>query len=357
MSDKFTVRSRIREYTVEFTDHLKALEKCAGEGAFLVLDEKVGELYGGKMKEFFAPEKILMVHADEESKTLRGCQGLIKELIERGIRRNNKLVAVGGGVIEDIAGFMSTVIFRGIEWVFIPTTLLAQADSCIGSKSSINLGRYKNMLGSFYPPSNVYIDVEFLKTLPESEIKSGIGEVLHFYLIAGEEELAGRMMSEYDAILADPGKMKDYILPSLLIKKSVIEVDELDKNERNIFNYGHTFGHAIETVTSYGINHGQAVTMGMDMANYISMKKGYIKEEVFDRLHGILARNMPDFALSEESSDGYFKALSKDKKNVGADLGCILTKGPGKMFKELVPMNRVFKDDIFEYFGRRTPDR
>ena len=353
MSDRFIVKSRLRDYEVEFVDDfVAAINRQRRDDAFLISDERINELYPEMVKKPFADDCIIALQASEDSKTMMGCEGLIKELVKKNIRKNSVIFALGGGVIEDIAGFISTILFRGIDWVFCPTTLLAQVDSCIGSKSSINLGGYKNLVGSFYPPSLVIIDVKFLKTLPIEELKSGIGEILHFYLIAGKEKLAQKLMEDYERLLSFPQTLKDYILPSLKIKKSIVEIDELDKDQRNLFNYGHTFGHAIEAVTSYGINHGQAVTMGMDVANYLSLRLGHIDEKTFKYMHGILEKNMPSFKVWEQNSAEYFKALSKDKKNLGNNLGCILTRGPGSMFKIQLPFDGKLKSDIISYFNR-----
>jgi 3-dehydroquinate synthase len=353
MSNGFSVKSRIRDYRVEFVDDFaRDVWSKRGEGDFLIIDEKIKSLYGEKLEDLFDRENILTIEANEENKTLTKCEEIIEYLIGRNIRKKSAIFAIGGGVIQDISSFVSMVLFRGIEWYFYPTTLLAQSDSCIGSKSSINFGKYKNLLGSFYPPAHIGIDMGFLTTLPEDEIRSGMGEILHFYLIAGKEDLAKKMMNEYDDNVKDPGAMEEYILQSLMVKKSLIEEDEFDKGKRNIFNYGHTFGHAIESVTSYAINHGQAVTMGMDMANYISNRLGHIDDRTFDRMHAILKKNMPDFKLSYGNISDYFKALSKDKKNEGANVGCILTKGPGHMFKEQLPMDEEFKNNITSYFDR-----
>lgn len=358
MSDKFTVRSRLSDYEVDFVDDFRnAIDDSAKDNAFLIVDKKIDELYSKDINKIFRKDHIISIQSTEDSKTLEKCDSIIKELVEKNIRKNSVLFAVGGGVIEDIAGFISTILFRGIDWIFCPTTLLAQADSCIGSKSSINLGQYKNLLGSFYPPVRIIINPEFLKTLPQEEIRSGIGEMLHFYLIAGKTDLALELTTNYDELLEAPKKFKKFILTSLKIKKSVIEIDELDKGKRNIFNYGHTFGHALETVSSYDINHGQAVTMGMDIANYVSMRLGYIQEETFEYMHGILSGNLPAFRLLPKQNEAYFTALSKDKKNSKNNLGCILTRGPGSMFKVQLPFSKDLKDNIMSYFDACFEDK
>jgi 3-dehydroquinate synthase len=278
------------------------------------------------------------------------CQVIIKTLIERNIKKNDVLIAIGGGIIQDINGFIASILFRGIDWHFYPTTLLAQADSCIGSKSSINIGEYKNQIGTFYPPSQIISDVGFLETLPVAEIKSGIGEILHFFFIAGSDLLV-TLSDNYEKLLRKPQLLKHYIQESLGIKKKIVEIDEFDKDKRNLFNYGHTFGHAIEAISDYSIPHGQAVTMGMDIANFISLHLKYLNKDIYDLMHQILAKNMPAFKLVDAKMDDYIKFLSKDKKNVGNNLVCILSSGPGAMHKTQVPLNDKLKEMISAYFN------
>ena len=352
MSDKLVIRSRLKDYEVKFVnDFAETLRPQVSRDVFLVIDQRVMELYRGRVQHLLPENHVVIVEAIEFNKTVDYCQKLIRTLIENNIRRGSTLIAIGGGITQDITGFVSSILFRGINWIFYPTTLLAQADSCIGSKTSINLGEYKNLLGSFYPPSEVIIDVNFLETLLADDIKSGIGEILHFYLIAGNE-LAERLVDNYDELFAYPKLLKDYIPISLNIKKNVIEIDEFDENERKLFNYGHTFGHAIETVSGYRVNHGQAVTMGMDIANYISLNLGYLDKQTFESMHRILAENMPAFRLQKDKLADYFTALSKDKKNIGNNLGCILTSGPGSMRKTQIPLDDKLKRMILSYFNR-----
>lgn len=351
MSKGFCVKSRLRDYKVRFVRDLSAtIGDQRSTGAFLIIDKRLPLRFQAKIRARFSKERVIAVTADERTKTLDGCARLLQELVGRNIRKDNILFVVGGGAVEDLAGFVSTVLFRGINWVFCPTTLLAQADSCIGSKSSINFGKYKNLLGSFYPPSEVLIDVDFLETLPLDEIRSGIGEILHFYLVAGDRNRAILMMSRYEHYLNKPGDLKPFILASLKIKKAVIERDELDKGERNLFNYGHTFGHALEFLTDYRLCHGQAVTVGMDMSNYISYKLGYISENMYTQMNKILVKNWPKFDFARFDLDLFFKALSRDKKNIGEMTTMILTRGSGKMMKRSLPLDNLMKGNIIMYF-------
>ncbi len=355
MSEKLKIKSRLKDYEVEFIDNFEEIiiEKHKKDTSFFIVDEALINLYKEPFNNIQSDYNVLPVKAIEQNKTLEHCQAIIKNLIQERIRKNCTLIAIGGGIIQDITAFISSILFRGIEWIFYPTTLLAQADSCIGSKASINLDEFKNLLGGFYPPSHIYIDMKFLETLNVNDIKSGIGEMLHFYFYAGSN-LTSELMSRFDELIDSPTNLKKYMLESLKIKKSVIEIDEFDKEIRNLFNYGHTFGHAIESVTGYAISHGQAVTMGMDIANYISLKLGYLDNKDFISMHEILSKNIPMFNLTNEMAEPYFSALSKDKKNIGKNLGCILSKGPGKLEKVQIPFDVKLKNIILSYFETKA---
>ena len=350
MSETLIIKSKFRDYEVIFIDDfVKTIHKNHDENSFFIVDQGLHEILKNKIKQILSKYPCITVESSEYTKTLDHCQVIIKDLIRKKIRKNWNLVAIGGGIIQDITAFISSILFRGIDWIFYPTTLLAQADSCIGSKTSINLGEFKNLLGNFYPPTHIYIDINFLDSLPIAEIKSGIGEILHFFFIENSE-FTEDMMNKYEILLRSPELLKEYIVASLKIKKKTVEKDEFDKNERNLFNYGHTFGHAIETVSRYEVNHGQAVTLGMDIANYISMKLGYLENVTFHWMHEILKKNMPSFVLRDEQVSDYLSALARDKKNISNNLTCILSDGPGSMRKMQMPIDETLKMMILSYF-------
>jgi 3-dehydroquinate synthase len=354
MSDKFTVKSRLTDYEVFFIDNFPTeLCRVSKEKSIILIDQNVFDIYREEIKSVIPEESIILIEAIEHNKTIDYCKSIIEILLTKDIRRNYSLIAVGGGIIQDITAFTASILFRGVKWIFFPTTLLAQADSCIGSKTSINMNKYKNLLGNFYPPSQIFINVDFLKDLPSSAIKSGIGEMLHFYLQA-DYDLAKRLIDNYDGLLSSPDRLKEYVFASLMIKKKVIEIDEFDKNERNLFNYGHTFGHAIESISDYSVPHGQAVTMGMDIANYLSLKLGLLNKLVFEGMHKILSKNIPSFRIREEMIDAYLKALSRDKKNVDNNFVCILTRGPCSMEKVQIPFDINLRNLILSYVSNAS---
>jgi 3-dehydroquinate synthase len=349
MFENFSVASRIREhYSVKFTQQFEKDLESAPENSIIILDGRIAKLYANKLESILAGRAHVLLDCKEENKTLDYCKEVIAQLLDHKVRKNHVLVAIGGGITQDIVAFISSVLFRGVDWIFFPTTLLAQCDSCIGSKSSINFEGYKNLLGTFNPPSEIFIDPVFLETLSVEEIKSGIGEMMHYFLTEGLED-ASSLAAEYDDSLTDRTRLLKYIHRSLQIKKKTIELDEFDTDLRHKFNYGHTFGHAIESLTSYAIPHGQAVTLGMDLANFIALKRGMIGKETFDQMHALLKKNIPSFKFDAANIDSYCQALSKDKKNKGGLLGCILPNGPGLVEKYFLEVNEDFKNTILEY--------
>jgi 3-dehydroquinate synthase len=304
---KLSVKSHRGYYKVEFS---RLEDIPAFENSIAVVDSAVYSIYGPSLESKF--DHVYKFEASEEYKTLDFCYQLIDTLRSLGVKKDTKLVAVGGGITQDVTSFVASILYRGIDWYFIPTTLLAQADSCIGSKTSINHRGVKNLVGSFYPPKGVWCDVNFLKSLDDSDIDSGVGEILHYYML-------------YDTSLAksiDKDDIEPSIYQSLSIKRTLIESDEFDQGTRRLYNYGHTFGHAIESLTNYSIKHGLAVTLGMHIANYVSHRLGYISKEDLDYLQGCVEFNLPDYKLKDCSK--YIKELLKDKKNIGSSLVCIL---------------------------------
>jgi 3-dehydroquinate synthase len=347
-SKELRIKSNIRDYSVLFVDDFSPmLQKEIDAHSFFIVDKNVFRLYQDKLQDVIK-QKHMVVEATEPNKSLDYTKTVIKTLIGNNIKKNNRIVAIGGGIIQDITGFVSSILFRGVEWVFYPTTLLAQSDSCIGAKTSINVDDFKNQLGTFYPPASIVLDVNFLKTLTPTDIKSGLGEIIKVHLLDSEKSLS-YIESHFVSDLNNPAQMNDLIHRSLLIKKGIIEKDEYDRDYRNILNYGHTFGHALESVTNYKVCHGQAVTLGMDMANYISWKQGMLSEKNYQRMQTMLLRNYPEFIFEKTSIDPFLKALTKDKKNIGGNLTAILTEGPGKMKKVQMPFDEHLKHIIQDF--------
>lgn len=351
MSDAITIKSQMRDYRVLFVeDFFTLLKEYADQRDFFIIDSLIHKNYGDRLASVVPQDRFLVIEANEQNKTINKCEAIIETLVERKFRKSDRLIAIGGGIIQDITAFTASILYRGVQWIFFPTTLLAQADSCIGGKTSINLGDKKNLVGNFYPPADIYIDTAFLESLPEADILSGIGEMLHYYYYAASP-LFERIIGERLKLLADRSLLMSYIRESLKIKKSVIEIDEFDKGERNKFNYGHTFGHALESLTDYAIKHGQAVTIGMDIANYVSFRRGMMNLEEFNRIHELLCKNFPAYDWARFDMARYIQFLSTDKKNIGTDLVCILAESSSHITKQCIVIDDLFKDILNTYFN------
>jgi 3-dehydroquinate synthase len=334
------IKSSIRNYNVDFVNEEKISHKFCD---FFIIDAKVYDLHPDKF-ENINEEKIIFVDALEENKEYIACADVIKKLIEAGIKRGNIICCIGGGIIQDIGGFVSSVLYRGIDWIYYPTTLLAQSDSCIGGKTSINFGDYKNTVGNFNPPNVIVIDTTFLKTLSSEDLMSGMGEIIKVYFLDPSKRY--NFDSIFDEITSiKKGKLisEATIKSALSVKKEIIEIDEFDKGLRNIMNYGHTFGHALESITSFKIPHGIAVLYGIFIANHISYQLKYLNKKDYNNFLNVINvfRENTDFCESIIQDDfeikKYLNYLKRDKKNTkDNEITCILTQSRGKMFKKSI---------------------
>jgi 3-dehydroquinate synthase len=327
MLNNLTIQSHKGPYEVNFCQGpiSSVTSLFSGEVHFLI-DSNVAKIYKVELDEILNNNNTIVIKATEANKSIERIIPIIEQLVENKIRRSHRLVAIGGGIIQDITCFIASSILRGVQWSLIPTTLLSQADSCIGSKSSVNLGLVKNILGTFNPPREIYIYPDFLKTLQNKEIQSGVGEIVKVHVIDGVDSF-NKLSKSFEMLFENPTVLLKYIQSALIIKKRYIEEDEFDVGVRNIFNYGHSFGHAIESTTNYKIPHGIAVTIGMDLANYISMKREFISKTNYQRMQTILRKNYIDYLNTPISLEGMLAALKKDKKNTSSRLVLILPFG------------------------------
>lgn len=341
-----TILSHRGPYTVRFGPAFAGIECGLRPAQHLIVDARVAELYADRLAAALASPSVLRIEATEQNKSLERMADYALHLLDHGIRRGHTLVAVGGGIIQDIVCFLAATLLRGLPWTFYPTTLLAQADSCIGSKSSINVGRFKNQLGTFTPPAEIHVSTDVLQTLGEADMRSGLGEVIKVHVINGWDDIRG-LARDYRSLATGRDLLRRYIRRSLEIKKVRIEADEFDQGDRLVLNYGHTFGHAIESATNYSVPHGIGVTIGMDFANFVSWRLGLIDRSIFDELHEVLAVNYGEFAATPIPEDAFFEALSRDKKHRGSEVSLVLLRRPGDVF-----LGRYPNDDRFRHMCR-----
>tara|TARA_B100000959_G_C14838849_1_gene565139 strand:- start:88 stop:1047 length:960 start_codon:yes stop_codon:yes gene_type:complete len=313
------------------------------------MDNKVKEHY--PLITAAIPQKNLLINikASEKQKSYKGLVPIINNLIASGFRKNHRLIGIGGGITQDITSFIASIMYRGVDWFFFPTTLLAQGDSCIGSKTSINFGKYKNQLGGFYPPNRIYIDLKFLDTLSIEDLQSGLGEMCHYFIVSGEQDFK-KYKQDYSSAFNDNKVLTNMIAKSLKIKKIYIEIDEFDQNERQVFNYGHSFGHVIESLSEYAVPHGVAVSFGMDIANFISVKMNLLDPKVRIEIRELLQKIWKGYDIKHLDVNKFCSVLAKDKKNIGEELRLILCKGYGKVFKMPIKNDDRLRNWLGEFF-------
>lgn len=349
MFEPISIQSHTGVYQVDFKDNLDFLATLlSNENHYFILDENIQRLYSKEFSSLPESRKILF-QATEEKKDLTEVAPLIEVLTKKGFKRNHKLFAVGGGITQDVTCFIASILYRGVEWEFIPTTLLAQGDSCIGSKSSINCSGVKNLVGNFYPPKKIHLCLKFLKTLEREDVKSGIAEIVKVFLVKGLKEAAE--IAAASPKFENLEELKPFLYRGLHFKKEIIEVDEFDRGIRNVMNYGHTFGHAIEKAAHYKIPHGIAVAIGMDMANLYSMKTGMDQGEAYKTLHPCLSALYSSKTSEKIVMDEFFQAIQSDKKNSGGKIHLILPHSKGHHIQRTpTAFDEGFKNFCLDFF-------
>jgi len=270
----------------------------------------------------------------EQYKTLDTLNLVYTALLEKHFTRRCTLIALGGGVVGDITGFAAASYQRGVNFIQIPTTLLAQVDSSVGGKTGVNHALGKNMIGAFHQPQCVIADTDTLNTLEDRQLYAGIAEVIKYGLI-NDPDFFAALESNIDAIVhRDPDKLAWAIERSCQDKADVVAADERESGMRALLNLGHTFGHAIETGTGYGNwLHGEAVACGMMMAGELSHMHGWIDSKTLDRIHNILQRShLPVKPPAKMTSQQFLDIMAVDKKNLEKKIRLVLMKGIGKSF-------------------------
>jgi len=302
----------------------------------IITNPVVQRLYGNALEESLSAEGFkvtaLLVADGEEQKSLDIAGRLYTELTSAYAERATPILALGGGVIGDLAGFVAATYLRGVPLVQIPTTLLAQVDSSIGGKVAVNHGQLKNKIGAFYQPRLVISDTATLKTLPAEELASGMAEMIKSAVIK-DREFFTFIETKLDKIKTlDDTVMEEIVFRSAKIKAEVVAKDELDMGLRNILNFGHTVGHAIETVSDFKVEHGQAVAMGMMAAARIAQRLGLLDRGELTRLKGVIAGAGLPTEMPKLDTKGIIEAIKHDKKIVAGKVRFVLPRAMGDVF-------------------------
>lgn len=353
----FTVKSCPRPYDVVWDPAEKPQDTAArvfneNPKNILVVDRNVYDLYFKEKK--LDTSRIYFIDASEENKTMQTVLDLASFLEKQRFTKGEKLIAVGGGITEDITAFIGAAYKRGIYWEFFPTTLLSMCDSCIGGKTGINYNKAKNQMALFSAPRRVVINQNFLKTLRPREIKSGLGEILKLS-VTGGKALVDRYASLVEnAEVRNFDDFRPLILGALWVKKAIIEDDEFELNIRRSLNYGHTVGHAVETLTDYAVPHGQAVALGMIVVDRLSANRGLLGEQ--NRLY--VKKLAKELLNSDQTAglhtQGLLDLIQKDKKTIGNKTNFVVITDLGKTVFLPVELDAAAQKELTEIIEKEV---
>lgn len=320
-------------------------ELGAGRRAVLITNPTVMGLYGKKIINSLEGAGFSVVVIEmpdgEEFKNLDEASKVYDRLIEEKLDRGSPIVALGGGVVGDLAGFVAATYLRGVPYVQVPTTLLAQVDSSVGGKTAVNHPKGKNLIGSFYQPKMVIIDPDVLSTLDEREVRTGLAEVVKHGVIRDKDYFEFLELNA-KKVLGLSAEIDEAIERSCQIKASVVSEDERETGLRAILNFGHTFGHAIEAVAGYSTyRHGEAVSMGMVMAAGFSVELGLCDTTLVDRIRGLLDSLGLPTAVPKLSPDDILASIFLDKKVKAGRVNFVLLKGLAQVVVEEVDEDKI----------------
>ncbi len=335
-------RDRDFHYPIYFEENFQDLsevlkkEGLDGRSFCIVSDSNTKTLYQEtvlkELKKLSDHVSVFSFTAGEQQKNLQTVSGLYQFLIEKEMDRQGVLVALGGGVVGDLTGFTAATYLRGIDFIQIPTTLLAQVDSSVGGKTGVDVAQYKNMAGAFHQPRLVYMNLSVLKTLPDVEFSCGMGEILKTGLICDKDFFKFVCDNEEKIHKQDPELLMKMVKRCCEIKASIVERDPKENGERALLNLGHTIGHAVEKLKDFQIRHGQCVGIGLAAAAFLSKERELLTEDEYTEiLSGLKKYNLP-LQVSGLKDNDILNATKKDKKMENGQIKFILMDGIGKSY-------------------------
>ena len=304
--------------------------------ALLITDTNVGPLYGKQVQKLLAEAglqaDVFQIPAGESSKNLTVANEVFTRAIELGLDRKSPIFALGGGVVGDLAGFVAATYMRGVPFVQLPTSLLAQVDSSVGGKVAVNHELGKNLIGAFYQPQAVFMELNYMKTLPQREIYTGLGEIIKYGIIYDEAFFHFLEENKEKVLALEPEALVHIIACSCEIKAAVVSQDEKEAGLRRILNFGHTIAHAIEKETGYvRYNHGEAVATGMIGAAHISRQLGLIGEDEFKRVQDLTAAYNLPLQAHGVTVEAMYGDIFHDKKTIGGKVTWVLMERIGQV--------------------------
>jgi 3-dehydroquinate synthase len=318
---------------------------------FVIIDENVRKFHADNilniLNDYFPKLEIYVLKPGETSKSHDELHKIYSKLIKSKYSRNSLIIAIGGGVTGDISGYAASTYMRGVQLIHIPTTLLADADSSIGGKTGINFDKMKNIIGSFYQPKLVLIDPDFLITLPEEEMLSGLGEVIKYSFITNQRFYDYTYNNLDNILLKRKSVLEKIIYESVLFKASVVAADEKETGLREILNFGHTYAHAFESELNFKIKHGEAVIAGIISALFLSNLKGYLKSELLRKFLVDIKRIRLSRILQKINPEKVLDIMQSDKKNRNNKIKFVLVKNIGEIVTEVEANKSEIVETIF----------
>lgn len=325
-------------------------EKISGD-IFLVIDYNVAKYYSEVIDKAFGGSsnyKKIIIRTSEKNKSYESLQKIHSALIKNNFNRDSVLVAIGGGIIGDIAGFAASTYMRGIKYIQVPTTLLSAVDSSVGGKTGINFNGTKNIIGTFYQPRFVLIDINFFSTLPQEEMLCGLGEVIK-YCFLSDKKYFNYVSKNIDKILSNDDKVIQKIISeSVKFKGNVVEADEKESGIRKILNLGHTFAHALEVDQDHKLKHGQAVIVGINCALYVSLSLNLLSESSFSSYNNFLKSFNDKIKIKTFNKSGIYKTMLRDKKNRSNQIKFVLLKDIGNLVTDLPAEKTLINNAIIK---------
>ncbi|MFA9195612.1 3-dehydroquinate synthase [Flavobacterium sp. FBOR7N2.3] len=320
---------------------------------FIIVDSQTNEFCLPKLLPYIETDlnvEIIEFEAGEENKNIETCVEIWKVLTELGGDRKSIVLNLGGGVVTDLGGFVASTFKRGVDFIHIPTTLLSMVDASVGGKNGVDLGNLKNQIGVINVPNMVLIDTEYLETVPQNEMRSGLAEMLKHGLIYDK-----KYWEEFlDISTIDFSTLDELIFRSVEIKNEIVKQDPTEKNIRKALNFGHTLGHAIEgyfleSETKTTLLHGEAIAVGMILESYISLKKGFISTEEYIQIKTVIKSIYEDIVFEEEDIQPILDLLIHDKKNEYGSIQFALIEGIGKIIINQAVENELILEAFEDY--------
>ncbi len=346
------IKSGGGDYNVNFFESLKEISNTINhKNNFFIIDKFVFDNFNLINKKF---EKniVSVFKPDEKIKTLKIIEEISLNLIKKGANKHSNIIGIGGGFIQDISQFTSHIYHRGTNLTLIPTTLLSMADSCMGGKCGINVGSFKNQVGVFESPKDIYIFKGFTQTLSKNLLIDGYGEILKL-LITKNKSQTNNFLEYLDKDKFDADEVNKFIRLSLTSKKHVVEIDEYELDYRRILNYGHTFAHAIESLSKNKLAHGHSVGFGLNLANFISYRMGYLDSKTFYKIYNSSYRVFDFQKIIKKfkfSGEEFLKVIKTDKKTEGNYTNFVLCAGYGELFIKKIKLDHKLGQLINEFY-------